>query len=97
MNIRQFDFTDEAAEVLDHLADTTGVDQGEVIRHALSLYKWMIKEYLAESEFVVHRPVTLMRLPLIGDIKGHAVYKLRFNYESLINDRRATTESSPRE
>jgi metal-responsive CopG/Arc/MetJ family transcriptional regulator len=41
----QFDFTDEALEVLDRLQETTGLHtRTELIRHALRFLQWAVDE-----------------------------------------------------
>jgi hypothetical protein len=41
----QFDFTDEALEVLDRLQETTGLHtRAELIRHALRFLQWAVDE-----------------------------------------------------
>jgi len=41
----QFDFTDEAIEVLDRLQETTGLHtRTELIRHALRFLQWAVDE-----------------------------------------------------
>lgn len=79
--MKQYNFSDEAEEAVQTLAKRLELKPEEVIERGLSLLGWVLKEVdNNEATILVERPTTILTLPIIGEIKGMKVGKLKFDF-----------------
>jgi hypothetical protein len=72
----QYTFTGEAEETIQVLAARLGIPPKEVVRESLSLLQWLTNQVDSGASFVIRRPTKIVRLPLIGEIKGETLNEL---------------------
>jgi hypothetical protein len=79
MKSSTYNFSAEAAQSLQKLMERMDIPEEEVIRQALSLLSWAVREHDQGTKILVARPTVIATLPFLGEIKGEAVNQILFS------------------
>lgn len=78
MRAYRVNFTNSASMHLASLSERTGLDQAEVVRQALTLYRWLVEQREMGNRIVVERDAIVAKLPLIGEVRDRRMFEVQF-------------------